>query len=81
MPKQQRIRQQGGPMGQSPADITHYLKGIDFPCNKNDLISHAKQNGAEQSVINLLQNMPERQYMDMADVMKSYNQVRGQRAA
>lgn len=82
MPKQERTGQQGKSTGgQSPANITHYLKGIDFPCNRNDLIKHAKQNGAEQPVISLLQNMPERQYGSMADVTNSYNQVREQRAA
>ncbi len=77
MPKQERTRQQGGSTGQSPTNITQYLKGIDFPCNKNDLINRAKQNGAEHTVITLLQSIGDRQYMDMADVMKSYNQARG----
>ncbi len=81
MPKQERTRQQGGSMGQFPANITQYLRGIDFPCNRNDLIKNAKQNGAGQPVIRLLQNMPERQYGSMADVTTSYNQAREQRAA
>ncbi|MGC2424777.1 MAG: DUF2795 domain-containing protein [Nitrospirota bacterium] len=81
MPKQGRTRQQGVSTGQSPTNISQLLKGINFPCNKNDLINRAKQNGAEHTVITLLQGIGDRQYMDMADVTNSYNQVREQRAA
>ncbi|MBV8522161.1 MAG: DUF2795 domain-containing protein [Acetobacteraceae bacterium] len=29
--------------GQSPANVTHHLNGIDFPAKKQDLIKHAKR--------------------------------------
>lgn len=62
----------GGVGGQSVANITHHLKGIDFPCNKQDLINQAKKNGAGQDVISVLQGLQERQYSSMADVMQGY---------
>lgn len=58
--------------GQSPANVTRFLKGIDFPAQKKDLIQHAKKNQAEKDVMDLIQNMEERDYESMADVMKSY---------
>ncbi len=81
MPKQDEQGGHGRTTGQPPANITQHLKGCRFPCNRNDLIKQARQNNANQTVINLLQNMPNRQYANMADVMKSYEQAREKLAA
>lgn len=61
-----------GAGGKSPANVAQYLSGIDFPCQKEDLIEHAEQNGAEDEVLEVLNNMPEDEYNNMADVMKGY---------
>lgn len=58
--------------GHSPANVTKHLKGIDFPANKNDLIKHAKKGGADKEVLNELQGFEDRQYGNMADVMKAF---------
>lgn len=64
---------QGGG-GQSPVNVTHFLKGIDFPAKRSDLLRHAKQNHAEQDVLHEIENMPEQEYGNMADVMKGFGQ-------
>ena len=56
--------------GRSPANIAHYLSGIDFPCNKEDLVEHARQNNADNEVLETLEDLPEGEYANMADVMK-----------
>lgn len=58
-----------------PTTITHYLGGIDFPANKSLLIEHAKERDAEKEIISLLQRMPEREYKNMAEVMKDVGQL------
>ena len=58
--------------GESPANVSRFLKGVDFPAAKQDLVKHAQQNHAERQVIDLIQKMDERQYDSMADVMKAY---------
>ena len=58
--------------GGSPANVAKYLKGIDFPANKHDLINRAKKNHAEEPVLQELKKMPEQEYGTMADVMKGY---------
>ena len=60
--------------GESPANVATYLKGIDYPANKQDLLRHARQNGAEQDVVDVLERMPEQQYGNMADV-KGYGEA------
>ncbi|MFL5252543.1 MAG: DUF2795 domain-containing protein [Rhodopila sp.] len=58
--------------GHSPANITHYLKGMDFPASKQDLEKRAKDNGAEKEVLETIHGMPDGKFENMADVMKAY---------
>jgi hypothetical protein len=61
--------------GQSPANVTHYLKGIDFPASKQDLMETAKDNGAEEAVLDMIEQMPDDEFEDMAGVMKAYGEA------
>lgn len=61
--------------GQSPVNVSHHFKGIDFPANKKALIDHATGNKADKDVMDILQRMPEREYASMADVMKGVGDV------
>lgn len=68
--------------GHSPSNVSFYLKGIDFPASRQDLVDQAKRNGAERDVMDIVGRMPENRYENMADVMKAYGQVnRSQSAA
>lgn len=61
--------------GQSPANVTHHLKGIEFPAGKEDLVEQAEENGADQEVLDVIRQMPDQDYGSMADVMKGYGEV------
>ena len=61
--------------GRSPANITKHLKGIDFPAKQPDLVEHARKQKAEREVIAVLEKMPDREYGNMADVMKAMGEV------
>uniref|UniRef100_C6E038 DUF2795 domain-containing protein n=1 Tax=Geobacter sp. (strain M21) TaxID=443144 RepID=C6E038_GEOSM len=58
--------------GHSPANVTKNLKGIDFPAEKKDLVKHAQHMKAEKVVIDEIQKMEDREYGNMADVMKAF---------
>ncbi|SOC53422.1 Protein of unknown function [Chromohalobacter canadensis] len=60
----------------SAAGVAHALKGVDFPCNKADLIKQAKANHANDDVIKVLNEFSQRQYETMADVQKAVGEVR-----
>ena len=62
--------------GRTVANITHHLKGINFPASKQDLINHAKKNGADEGVLKVLRDMEDTEYRTMADVMKAYGTAR-----
>jgi hypothetical protein len=58
--------------GESPANVTRNLKGMHFPAKKQDLIQHAQHEKAEATVMSKLQNLEDREYLSIADVMKGY---------
>lgn len=64
----------GNTGGKSPVNITHSLAGVHFPCNKTDLLHHAKQQHADADVLEALEDLPEGEYGSMADVMKGYGE-------
>jgi Protein of unknown function (DUF2795) len=61
--------------GRSPANIAKHLKGISFPAKQPDLVEHTRKQKAEPEVIELLEKMPDRDYGNMADVMKGVGEV------
>ncbi|MBI4320475.1 MAG: DUF2795 domain-containing protein [Chloroflexi bacterium] len=61
--------------GASPARVAEFLSGINFPCSKNDLISHARRQNAPEEVLETLQKIPERTYNSLADVMSGVGKV------
>jgi hypothetical protein len=64
----------------SAAAIAKLLSGVDFPKRKNELIDHAEANKAKveaaEEVIQVIRELPERTYNNMADVEKAVAEVR-----
>jgi hypothetical protein len=60
----------------SAADVTHALKGIDFPCDKRTVVEYARKNNADQPSLESLEKLPDQQFENMADVMKAFGEVR-----
>ena len=62
--------------GGSPANVEKYLKGIDFPAKKRDLMEQARKNAAPQEVIQVIQQLPDQEFRGPQDVMKAYGNIR-----
>jgi hypothetical protein len=62
--------------GESPSNVTLHLKGIDFPCKKKDLVAHVKKSNPDNTVMNVLQGLPDRDYHTMAEVMEGFKEAR-----
>jgi Protein of unknown function (DUF2795) len=59
--------------GQSPVNVTHHLKGAHFPASKDDLLERARDNGAGQDMLEVLESFPEdEEFESLAAVMKAY---------
>lgn len=60
----------------SAAKIQVYLKGIDYPVDKNELVDHAEENGAPDQVMDILRQLADKQYTSPADVEKEFGRIK-----
>jgi hypothetical protein len=60
----------------SAAELEKYLKGIDFPATKQDLLSKARANGAPQEVIDMINGLHEDRFNSPIDVSKAFGETR-----
>ena len=58
--------------GHVSANLGRFLKSVEFPASQTDLVEQAKENGADEGVLEVLSRMPRRAYQSMADVMEAY---------
>jgi hypothetical protein len=65
----------------SGANITIFMKGISFPANKQQVIDHAKKNGADQDTLKALNLLNDSwQFQSMADLMQKFGEARSKAA-
>lgn len=65
-------------MGQghvNPIQVQKYLKGVDYPCSKNELVNKAKGEGADNNVIETLKEMPMNQFNSPNDVAQAIGKI------
>ncbi len=60
----------------SAAQIQVYLKGIDYPVNKEQLVQHSKSHGAPDNVMSFMNRLPERQYNVPTDVEREFGKMK-----
>ncbi|MGY1945796.1 DUF2795 domain-containing protein [Nocardia asiatica] len=46
----------------SPIQVQKYLSGVDYPCDRDGILSAAKGNGADKDVLDTLEAIPDRTY-------------------
>ncbi|MHB8842212.1 MAG: DUF2795 domain-containing protein [Candidatus Aquicultor sp.] len=55
----------------SAAKITHFLEGMSFPANKQQIIDYARDNNAPQDVVDMLQSMSDGTYYSIAGIWEA----------
>lgn len=48
-----------------------YIQDLEFPATRDEIVSHAREKGAPNQVIERLQKLPDQEYDSMGDVMSS----------
>ncbi len=62
--------------GHSSANVTHHLEGMHFPASKEDLLLRARDSGAGQDTLEVLESFPDdAEFESLADVIKAYGQA------
>lgn len=59
----------------NPIQLQKHLKGIDYPVSKENLISHAKQHGADDNALSVFEQLPNDEYETPADVSKAIGNI------
>jgi hypothetical protein len=51
-------------MGRRPsfAEVQKYLSGMDYPATPDQLVEHAQKKGAEEDILEILRDIPDREY-------------------
>ncbi|MCZ2403149.1 DUF2795 domain-containing protein [Paenarthrobacter sp. Z7-10] len=52
----------------NPIAVQKALGSVDYPASRNDLVQKAEQSGADDSVLDALRNLPDRQYAKPTEV-------------
>lgn len=61
----------------NPIQVEKFLEGLDYPASKDEIIEHAKNQGADEDILGTLQQLPERDYegpVGISEEIESMNQ-------
>lgn len=61
--------------GVSTAEVQEYLGGLDYPVDKSKLVDYARQRGAPEDVVDILNKIPERKYPTPAEVNQEIGKI------
>lgn len=55
----------------NPIQVQKFLGGIDYPCSKQDIISRAKERGADDQVLDTLKSLRMERFNSPNDVSEA----------
>lgn len=59
----------------NPIQLQKYLKGVDYPANREALLANAKKMGADKSVYASLEQLPDEDFETPADVSEAVGKL------
>lgn len=59
-------------MHTNPIEVQKALKSMNYPAKKEDLIRHAKGRNASDEVMQDINELPDKEYTNAADVSKEF---------
>jgi hypothetical protein len=59
----------------NPIQVEKFLKGIDYPVNKADLLKYAQQHGADETVCAALERLPDQTFEGPVSVSKAIGEL------
>lgn len=59
----------------NPIQVQKFLKGINYPASKRDLVERARRQGADENVLYTLERLPDRTYEGPAGVAKEIGKL------
>ncbi len=59
----------------NPVQLQKYLKGLDYPASKDEIVGHAERHGADQNALGTLRRLPDEKYQTPADVSQAVGKI------
>jgi hypothetical protein len=69
------VKKEESTMTVNPVQVEKFLKGVDYPAKKEDLIKHAQQQGADQQVLEVLNQLPDQTFGGPVGVSKAIGEI------
>lgn len=63
----------------SPATVRRHLQDVNFPAYKQQLSQHLRQRGVDSAVCDAMEELPDREYRDVVEVMDAIAERRDAR--
>jgi hypothetical protein len=62
-------------MAVNPIQIQKYLKGVDYPASKRDLLMNAEREGADEDIRATLEQLSDEEYESPAEVSEALGKI------
>ena len=59
----------------NPNQVQKFLGGMNYPANKDEIVKHANSKGADEKIMETLEQLPEESFETPADVSKAIGQI------
>jgi hypothetical protein len=59
----------------NPIQLQKYLKGVNYPADKKNLVAHAKGRGADEDVMYTLEHLPDKKYDGPTGIAKEVGKM------
>jgi len=59
----------------NPIQVQKFLKGVDYPASKRELVEIARRQGADENVLYTLERLPDRTYEGPSGVAKEIGKL------
>jgi hypothetical protein len=63
-------------MGVSAVVIQEFLRGMDYPSQRDDILDRARRNNAPDDVMDILNQIPDKEYNSAGDVSKAVSDIK-----
>ena len=59
----------------NPIEVQKHLKGMDYPASKEAVVERARENGADDALIQAIENIDWKEFRGPDDVMEALGQT------
>ncbi len=59
----------------NPIQVQKFLKGLNYPADRDEILAHARDQGADRNAQQALEQLPKQKYRTPADVSEELGKI------